>query len=157
MDDLFSDALRQLLADHCTPQVVRDIEGGASAQPLWDAIESSGFADALVPEAQGGAGLGLPQAFPLLQLCGAFALPVPLAETLLARALLAQAGIQWLQGSIAFGEAATDGGDTVRCDGVRHGRVADAVLVARGGQCRLLSAANVTRQAAVFPLDANLQ
>jgi acyl-CoA dehydrogenase len=158
MDDLFSGALRQLLEGRCTPQAVRQIEGGAPAQPLWQAIEESGFADALVPEAQGGAGLGLPQAFPLLQLCGAFALPVPLPETMLARALFAQAGLAPPKGAIALAEEITQGtGGVIRCEGVRHGRTADAVLLAHGGQCRLLPTAAATREAAVFPLDATLQ
>ena len=96
-DDLLSDAVRQLFTAQCTPQVVRAIEAGKPAQPLWQLIEASGFADALVSEAQGGAqggaGLSLPAVYPVLELCGAFALPVPLAETMLARALLAQAGV----------------------------------------------------------------
>ena len=48
MDDLFSDAVRQLLEDHCTPAQVRAIEAGGSPAALWQAIEDTGFADALV-------------------------------------------------------------------------------------------------------------
>jgi hypothetical protein len=40
MDTLFSDALRDLLADQCTPQVVRAIESQPQVRPLWDALES---------------------------------------------------------------------------------------------------------------------
>ena len=58
MDTLFSDALRDLLADQCTPQVVRVIESQPQNRPLWGALESSGFADAMLSESQGGAGLG---------------------------------------------------------------------------------------------------
>ena len=91
-DDLFADAARQLLGDQCTPQAVRAIESGGSPQALWNQLEEAGFADALVPEAQDGAGLGLAQVFGVWTLCGTYALPVPLAETMVARALLAQAG-----------------------------------------------------------------
>ena len=132
-DDLFSDAVRQLLTAQCTPQVVREIEAGQSAQPLWQLIEASGFADALVGEAQGGAGLSLSAVYPVLELCGAFALPVPLAETMFSRALLAQAGVAVPRGSIALGDAVSsaessaDGG--VVCDTVHGGQVADWVLV----------------------------
>ena len=130
-DDLLSDAVRQLFTAQCTPQTVRDIEAGQSAQPLWQLIEASGFADALVSEAQGGAGLSLPAVYPVLELCGAFALPVPLAETMLARALLAQAGVAVPPGSIALahGRASPNGG--VVCHGVHRvhdGQVADWVL-----------------------------
>jgi alkylation response protein AidB-like acyl-CoA dehydrogenase len=81
-DDLFADALKQLLAAQCTPQGVRDIEAGQSPAALWAQIEQSGFANALVDETQGGAGLSLLAVCPLFELCGSFALPVPLAETM---------------------------------------------------------------------------
>ena len=130
-DDLFSDAVRQLLTAQCTPQAVRGIEAGQSAQPLWQLIEASGFADALVDEAQGGAGLSLSAVYPVLELCGAFALPVPLAETMVARALLAQIGVDIPRGSITLsrGSAKPDGG--VICRMVHGGYVADWVLVTR--------------------------
>ena len=41
MDDLFSDAVKALLTDHCTPAVVRAIEAGQSRAPLWQALEAS--------------------------------------------------------------------------------------------------------------------
>ena len=56
MDDLFTDAARQLLGDQCTPHRVRAIEAGGSAQALWSFIEQAGFADALVPEAHSAEG-----------------------------------------------------------------------------------------------------
>src|ERR1035437_1862967 len=134
MDDLFSDAVRQLLVDQCTPQVVRHIEAGQPAQPLWQFIENAGFADALVSEESGGAGLTLSEVYPVLELCGAYALPVPLAETLLARALLAQAEVDIPSGSITFGQAPVSPDGRVVCGSVRSGRVADWVLVRQGPQ-----------------------
>ena len=155
-DDLFSDAVRQLLTAQCTPQVVRDIEAGQSAQPLWQLIEASGFADALVDEAQGGAGLNLSAVCAVLELCGSYCLPLPLAETMLARALLAQAGVDIPAGSITFGQASermnTEGNadanapesalqnaDVISkvsgglcCDRVHCAQVADWVLVTKG-------------------------
>ena len=83
MDDLFSDAVKALLTDHCTPAVVRVIEAGQAHAPLWQQLEDSGFVDALVPESAGGAGLALADVYPVLELCGSFAVPVPLGETLL--------------------------------------------------------------------------
>lgn len=160
-DDLFSDAVRQLLTARCTPQVVRNIEAGQSAQPLWQLIDASGFADALVGEGHGGAGLSLSAVYPVLELCGAFALPVPLAETMLARALLAQAGVAVPLGSIALGyavprvESSVDGG--VVCDAVHGGHVADWVLVTQAAECLLLPVAQAKKSAAGFYLDAMLE
>ncbi|HRN66072.1 MAG TPA: acyl-CoA dehydrogenase, partial [Alicycliphilus sp.] len=96
-NDLFADAARQLLGGECTPAVVRAIEAGGlgapQAEALWAQIEAAGLADALLDEAEGGAGLGLSQLFGVLEQAGAHALPLPLGDTLLARALLAQAGM----------------------------------------------------------------
>lgn len=157
MDDLFSDAARQLLSDQCTPQQVRAIESGGSPQALWGFIEDAGFADALVPEAQDGAGLSLAQVFGVFELCGSFALPVPLAETMLARALLAQAGAERPAGSLALaqGKRTADGG--LLCDIVRLGRVADMVLVASDACWHVLPVAQAKATPAAFCLDASLQ
>src|SRR3981189_2990767 len=93
VDNLFFEGLSRLLQDHCTTRVVRDIEAGGPVERLWAQIEESGFADVMLDEKDGGAGLGLTEIFPLIQLCGTSALPVPLAETMLARGLLGKAGI----------------------------------------------------------------
>jgi acyl-CoA dehydrogenase len=158
MDEIYIDALRGVLTDRCTPQAVRTIEGGqpAQAQALWEAIEESGFADALLPEAEGGAGLSPAEAFPLLELCGAFVVPVPLAETMVARALLAQAGVARPGGSIALAQGRLQGDGTLVCDRVSFGRVADWVLAGLGKTCVLLPADAAVSAAAVAPLDATL-
>jgi acyl-CoA dehydrogenase len=156
MDDLFTDALGRLLADHCTPQVVREIEAGASADALWKTLDDAGFADALLPEGEGGAGLALADAFPLLLLCGRHALPLPLGETMLARALLAAGGVARPAGSIALaeGKPAADGG--VACGPVSGGRVAERALVSVGDRCLLLDVRAARHTPATFPLDAAL-
>jgi acyl-CoA dehydrogenase len=146
MDDLLTDALKQLLDDQCTPAVVRAIEGGEGAEALWSQIEESGFPDALLPEEEGGAGLALAAAFPLFELCGSYAVPVPLAHTMLARALLASAGVARPAGGIAIAATGT----------VPFGRVADHVLTRIAGKTLLLPAAQAKRGKAVFPLDAEL-
>ena len=86
-DDLLGQSFERLLQEHCTPAHVRDIENGGPADALWTAIEQSGFLDALIPEEKGGAGLALRDVFPLAVLCGRYAVPVPVAETILARAI----------------------------------------------------------------------
>lgn len=157
MDDLFANAVRQLLVEQCTTRVVRQIEAGQSAQPLWQFIENAGFADALVSEDCGGAGLTLSELYPVLELCGAYALPLPLAETVLARAFLAKAGALIPRGSITFGLAATDPSGRVVCDNVRNGRVADWVLVSQASHCLLLPAREARISEAGFCLDAAME
>ncbi|HEY4067785.1 MAG TPA: acyl-CoA dehydrogenase family protein [Burkholderiaceae bacterium] len=112
-------AFGQLLAERCSPAVVRAIEREteraterargprAAADALWSTLADSGFADALVPEAQGGAGLTLADVLPLVQACGRHAMPLPFAETMSARGVLAHAGRSWPAGPITL--AAVDG------------------------------------------------
>lgn len=160
-NDLFADAARQLLADQCTPQVVRAIEAGGRAAPetaaLWEQLEATGLADALLGEDDGGAGLGLAQVFGVLEQCGAHALPLPLADTMVARALLAQAGVARPAGSIALarGERTQEGG--LRCALVRGARVADAVLVQAGDAWHLLAVDGARAAPQALALDAALE
>ena len=159
-NDLFADAARQLLAGECTSAVVRAIEAGGwaadAAQALWAQLEATGLADALLGEDQGGAGLALSQAFGVLEQCGAHALPLPLGETMLARALLAQAGVARPTGAIALatGERLPVGG--LRCALVRGGRVAGSVLVQAGDGWHLLAVDGAQAAPRALALDAAL-
>lgn len=163
MDDLFSDALRQLLDDQCTPAVVRQVEASGDGAALWAHIDSSGFADALVPETHGGSGLSLREVLGVMALCGRYTVPVPLAETMMARSVLAQAGLSdaavshTVKGSItlAQGRLADDG--SLVCGNVQLGRVADAVLVSDAYHTWLLSTEHAQSSAASFVLDADLR
>jgi hypothetical protein len=59
----------------------------------WDAIEESGLPLVLVPEDQGGFGVPVIEALALIRQSGRHALALPLAETIVANALLAAAGL----------------------------------------------------------------
>lgn len=156
MDTLFSDALRDLLQDQCPPQVVRATEAHPSQRPLWPTLEASGFADAMLPDSQGGAGLGLSEAFHLFALCGAHAVPLPLAETMWSRALLHAQGIAIPTGSITLATGRRTPQGALQADIVRMGRVADNVIVVDRDQAWLLSAGDALHTPAAFALDAAL-
>jgi acyl-CoA dehydrogenase len=157
VDNLFFEGLSRLLQDHCTSRMVRDIEAGGSVERLWAQIEESGFADVMLDEENGGAGLGLTEIFPLIELCGAFALPVPLAGTILARALLVKAGVDRPAGSICLADASIASDASLACMAVDCGRVADWVLVQCPTETLLLAVSAARQSPAIFPLDANLQ
>jgi acyl-CoA dehydrogenase len=135
-DDMLADALDHVLADQSTPAVVRAIEGGAPGAALWQALEDSGFCDALVPEDQGGAGLGLNEVFALLEACGRHLLPLPLAQTLLARALLTTGGKEAPVGPIALAVRGAEPGPVLVCQGAVADwlLVGDRVVAVDGGQ-----------------------
>lgn len=180
--DLLADALAACLAAQCTPAVVRlteveattgtadaDAHGdlasaappspagpGPVARALWAQIDALGFADALVPEAQGGAGLGLREVFGMLLTAGGHTLPLPLADTLLARALLAEAGIPRLRGAIALAEVTVGTDGQVQASTVRMGRCAEQVLACTATEARLLPTAAAQAKSAGFVLDARM-
>lgn len=93
MDTLLAEPIERIFSEISTVQLIRSAEQGASVQPLWDAVTEGGFLDALVPESMGGAGLSLPELFPVFLAAGWHAAPVPFIQTILARALLTTAGI----------------------------------------------------------------
>jgi acyl-CoA dehydrogenase len=100
------DPFARLIADVCTPAAIRAIEEGGEAQTMWSAFAESGFLDALVAEDAGGAGLSLADAAPLIGLLGAHAVPLPVGDTMVARALLAGAGMDVPDGPIAIATGA---------------------------------------------------
>jgi acyl-CoA dehydrogenase len=157
MDNIYTDSLERLLLDHCTPQVVRGIERGNGAETLWNLIEASGFGNVLLPEDLDGAGLSLDEAFPLFELCGMFAMPLPLAETIVGRALLTAAQQPTPAGSIALGVGSVSG-TILRCDATAYGAVARYVLLQLPDEtARLLPVKAARREPGLFPLDAHLQ
>lgn len=92
----------RMLENVATSAAVRAVENGGSTDAMWAEIAASGFLDALVGEEHGGAGLALGDIEPLIEALGAHAVPLPVAETMVARALLAEAGIAAPEGPIAL-------------------------------------------------------
>lgn len=147
MDDMLVDAFDDLMQNACTPATVRAIEAGEDSAGLWQAIVESGFTDALVPGEQGGAGLGLADVHGVLTAAGRHALPLPFAQTVLARGWLAALGMDLPDGAIALSPF----GVQVRNDGVSihrvaYGMVADWVLAATPDGAILLPAADAGRE-----------
>ena len=119
MRDLIESTVQRLLADLATPELLRSAEGPHGQWPaaLWQGLLDCGFLTAAAPEALGGAGAGWIDLYPVLRAAGAFAAPVPLAETLLANALLGRCGLP------ARSEALSWGAQTVLVQAVRGGAV----------------------------------
>lgn len=144
---MFTDAIENILADHCTPAAVRAIENGAPATALWGALADAGFLELMASEAADGAGLALDAVFPIFVAFGRHALPVPAAQSIAARALLGD-GVAVPTGMVTLaghGRRAADG--SVSAASVPFGLTADWVLVKADGQLFLLNAARATRTA----------
>jgi len=97
--EMLRDAAGRLFAD--LAEDWRD-ESAAAAERAWAAIDEMGLPLALVPEDAGGFGLATEDALGLIRLAGQHALPVPLAETMVANRLRAEAGMQLADGPTTF-------------------------------------------------------
>ena len=137
-DDLFSQSLARFLRTACTPAKVREIEKGAPTAPLWNELEALGHGNAMLSEEAGGAALWFADLAPLVRIMGRHLLPVPLAETMLARALVARAApdTSLPTGPIVLACAASgdgkDGKDGFTAPAVPLARTAELALVAIG-------------------------
>jgi acyl-CoA dehydrogenase len=157
--DMLTDSVERLLADSCTPARIRDIEGGAPIDALWRTLHDSGFMDALIPETAGGAGLNLSSVFPIVLACGKHAVPAPLAQTMLVRAILAAAGMEVPSGPITIAPAApSEQNDALACAHAPYGRIAEWVLTSRKGSLLLLpvKAARMAPTGVYASLEAGL-
>jgi acyl-CoA dehydrogenase len=167
MDDntgnIIVDTATRIFQDLCEPDTVNEAEKGEWPEALWDAIEESGLTLTWVPDELGGAGAALADGFAVLRVAGRFAAPVPLAETLMAGWLLAQAGIAVPGGPLTIAPVHADGRIALAADGTLSGRARRvpfartaghiAVLAHRGGE---MAVALVARAGLPINQSANL-
>lgn len=91
--DLLVDATSRIFRDLGDPQTLIHAADESWKARLWSALEDAGLTRAWVPETLHGAGAGVADGFEVLRIAGVHAVAIPLAETLLAGWLLAQAGL----------------------------------------------------------------
>ncbi|MEQ1498790.1 MAG: acyl-CoA dehydrogenase [Novosphingobium sp.] len=111
-----------MLAEMIERLLDRNLDDTAQAQArsgewlpqLWSEVEEMGLPLALLTEVQGGFGLSFAEAGEALRLLGRHAMPLPVAETMAANQLLANAGLP-----LAEGPAGLARGDDINVDGVR--------------------------------------
>ena len=103
-------ALRQLLLDTAArlceaasdDAVFDDVDAGRFPADHWRAIEENGLVDMLLPEEAGGAGVDFGDAMAVARAAGAFALPLPLVETMIGRWVLFGAGLETPSGPLGL-------------------------------------------------------
>jgi acyl-CoA dehydrogenase len=114
--DMLRETADRLFQAHCDTATQRSADQGTWPAALWAAVEEAGLHRALVPEAAGGFGVAVADALSLLQVAGAHAVPLPLAETMLASWLLAGAGLAIPDGPMTAGPV-RDGETLTLADG----------------------------------------
>ncbi len=104
---MLSETASRVFEEHCAPAALRSAEQGDWPAAAWAALEAAGLHRALVPEEAGGFGVPVADALSLLRVAGEHALPLPLAETMLASWLLAGAGLAIPDGPLTVAPVAT--------------------------------------------------
>jgi acyl-CoA dehydrogenase len=107
---LLAETLRRQLLDMETSGLLKSarerLDRGEWPTELWQQLDEHGFTSIFVPECDGGFGGGWEDTGVVLFFAGLHSLPVPVAETILARMLLTRAGIDAPTGALTI--ACTD-------------------------------------------------
>ena len=91
--DLLRETASRVFQEHCGTDVSRSADGGIWPAAAWAAVAEAGLHRALLPEDAGGYGVAVTDALSLLRVAAEHAVPLPLAETMMAHFLLAGAGL----------------------------------------------------------------
>jgi acyl-CoA dehydrogenase len=121
-ENIVAETAERIFADLADAQTINSDKKGNWKAPLWQALTESGLPLAWVPEDCGGSGASLAEGFSVLSAAGRFAIAVPLAETMLAGWLLAQAKIASPEGEMTVAPAGPKDRITVNADGTLSGR-----------------------------------
>ena len=121
-ENIVAETAEKIFADLADAQTINRDKKGAWKAPLWQALTEAGLPLAWVPEDCGGSGASLAEGFGVLSAAGRFAIAVPLAETMLAGWLLAQAKIASPDGEMTVAPASPKDRITLNADGTLSGR-----------------------------------
>jgi len=112
----------KIFADLADAQTINRDKNGAWKAPLWQALTEAGLPLSWVSEDCGGSGASLAEGFGVLGAAGRFAIAVPLAETMLAGWLLAQAKVSAPEAEMTVAPAGPKDRITLDADGSLSGR-----------------------------------
>ena len=112
----------KIFADLADAQTINRDKKGEWKVPLWQALTEAGLPLSWVSEDCGGSGASLAEGFGVLGAAGRFAIAVPLAETMLAGWLLAQARISSPEAEMTVAPAGPKDRITLHADGSLSGR-----------------------------------
>ena len=121
-ENIVAETAERIFADLADAQTINRDKKGAWKAPLWQALTEAGLPLSWVPEDCGGSGASLAEGFSVLSAAGRFAIAVPLAETMLAGWLLAQAKIASPEGAMTVAPASPKDRIAVNADGTLSGR-----------------------------------
>lgn len=121
-DNIVVETAEKIFADLADAQTINASKDGSWRAPLWRALSESGLPLSWVPEACDGSGASLAEGFAVLNAAGRAGLATPLAETMLAGWLLAQANIASPEGAMTIAPVHPKDRITLGSDGTLSGR-----------------------------------
>ena len=123
LDALLLETIDRVCTDRADRETRERAEQGHWPDELWSALVEIGLTRCLLPESEGGSGLTLASALRALRRTACHALPLPVAEAMIASRLLLAAGLRIPDGVLAVG--VVDAGQSMsrvawggHCDGV---------------------------------------
>jgi alkylation response protein AidB-like acyl-CoA dehydrogenase len=132
-ENIVVETAEKIFADLADAQEINRDKKGEWKAPLWKALSEAGLPLSWVPEDCGGSGASLAEGFGVVGAAGRHAIAVPLAETMLAGWLLAQAKIASPEGEMTVAPASPKDRITLNADGTLTGR-ARGVPFAKAGK-----------------------
>src|SRR5438477_5890775 len=121
-ENIVAETAEKIFTDLADAQTINSDKKGSWKAPLWHALSEAGLPLSWVPEDCGGSGASMAEGFSVLSAAGRFAVAVPLAETMLAGWLLAQAKIASPEGEMTVLPASPRDRITRDADGALSGR-----------------------------------
>ena len=137
-DSIVAEAAARIFRDVCDPASVNRAADEGWKAPAWAAVEQAGLPLAWVPEGLGGAGAEIGDGFAVLREAGRSAVALPIAETLLAGWLLAQAGLAAPKGAMACGPVRESDRATLAKGGTLSGRLRAICFASEANHLALL-------------------
>jgi acyl-CoA dehydrogenase len=152
-ENIVAETAEKIFADLADAQTINHDKQGSWKAPLWQALTEAGLLLSWVPEECAGAGASLAEGFSVLSAAGRFAIAVPLAETMLAGWLLAQARIASPDGEMTVAPASPKDHITVNADSSLSGRARGVPFAKEAKHIAVL--ANGANGASIALVDAS--
>lgn len=102
---MIGESVQRLFSDNIDAALLRNIDAGQWPAELWQLLDDAGLPLALCTAEAGGSDVQWSDVYPVLAGIGRWSVPLPLAETMIAAALLDRAGMPVPQGPITIAEA----------------------------------------------------
>ncbi len=109
---MLRETAERVFQEQCGTAVQREADAGTWPAAAWSAVAEAGLHRALLPEEAGGYGVAVTDALTIVRVAAEYAVPLPLAETMLAHWVLSGAGLAIPEGPLTI--APVVGGETLR-------------------------------------------